>query len=183
MSNYKDFSKCVVCRSMQNLRDYNGEFEVTMLLNTLYLSVMQPIEKRANLHIKATKIAEWLKEKEIVNKIDNDFSPDDLVRMLRNGLAHFNIEVNGNANTEGQISNIIISAKAASEKPHCKNPCQEKKCIPTGLNRDADNNICKFSFTLEQLREFTKHTIEYALHTLPDVCEDCTYKENLQWDN
>ena len=49
MSMYEDFNRCIVCRSAKNLEDYHGKFEVTMLLNTLYITVMQSIENRRNL--------------------------------------------------------------------------------------------------------------------------------------
>lgn len=46
MAEYKSFNRCVVCRSKKNLEEYHGNFEVTMLLNTLYMAVMYPMEKR-----------------------------------------------------------------------------------------------------------------------------------------
>jgi len=45
MSEYRDFEQCMICRSCQNLKDYQGKDEVTMLLNTLYMTVIMSIEK------------------------------------------------------------------------------------------------------------------------------------------
>ena len=57
MSEYKDFSRCVICRSKQNLHNSTGGYEVTMLLNTLYLAVMHPIERRSRINIEPEPIS------------------------------------------------------------------------------------------------------------------------------
>lgn len=62
MSEYKDFEHCIICRSYQNLKDYRGKYEVTMLLNTLYMTVMKSIENRGFLDVKTRPLADWLKK-------------------------------------------------------------------------------------------------------------------------
>lgn len=118
MSEYKDFEHCIICRSYQNLKDYRGKYEVTMLLNTLYMTVMKSIENRGFLDVKTRPLADWLKKNEIVNKQGNDYNCDDIIRYLRNGLAHFNLQVNGN---EGQIENVRITAKNLEKNQYANN--------------------------------------------------------------
>ena len=179
MSEYRNFNRCIICRAKQNLDDYSGEFEVTMLLNTLYLTVLHPIEKRANIGIKPKALSEWLHENAIVNSLENDFNHDDIVRMLRNGLAHLNIEINSAAREEKNISSVLISAKGIrpeTAKPHCAYPCDEQKCISKGLILDENNNICIFTFSVNQLNTFTKFVIDAVLSTMPDdICVGCPY--------
>lgn len=181
MSEYKSFSRCVVCRSKKNLDAYRGDFEITMLLNTLYLAVMYPLEKRDCLHMKAKKIARYLQEHGIVSTCGNEFQSDDMIRYLRNGLAHFNIEVNSDAAQDKQIRNIKIWAQNLKPKPRCKNPCERPQCIPHQYcekKDDVNNAICEFTFTIESLKAFTDFIIENVLNTLEDdVCYNCQYRE------
>ena len=175
MSEYKNFNRCVICRSRKNFINYSGEFEVTMLINTLYMTVMFILENRRNLHfIKSKKILGWLAENDIVDKCGNDFSSDDTARYLRNGLAHFNIKI---IEENGIIQRIRFDAKNRVDKTICKNPCSNPKCISKKL-KEKDEAICIFDFSKEQLNEFTQFIVEEVLSNLPsDICKKCKYRE------
>lgn len=177
MSSYKDFNRCLICRSAQNLKNYRGQFEVTMLLNTLYIAVLHPIEKRDALHIKAKPISKWLHENGVVKTHGNEFYPDDIVRYLRNGLAHLNIEVENNVqNSEKIIGSIKINAKNQPSKSLCKVRCSDPKCLPKQYLEEG-GSICTFAFSINQLKEFTDFVIKFALEVLPnEICKDCPYK-------
>ena len=178
MSNYKDFSRCVVCRSQKNLEDYHGDFEVTMLLNTLYMTVMYSVEKRKELHIKIKQIVQYLEKQELVDKCNNDYNPDNVIRYLRNGLAHFNIVVTSGDVPKGQIKDIKIWAKNLENKPRCLNPCENRQCLPPQYH-EKDGAICIFNFTIKSLREFTDFIINTVLNTLDDgMCVDCPYRKD-----
>lgn len=172
MSNYKDFNHCIICRSDQNFKDYKGKYEVTMLLNTLYMTVMQPVEKRRDLHVKSAPLATWLKENKIVDVHDNDYTSDDIVRYLRNGLAHFNIQVNEDGT---EISTVRITANNLRKGPICKQPCKNPKCQPKQF-KDYKGSICTFDFSVVQLKEFAQKVINSSLENYPKMeCVSCPY--------
>lgn len=176
MSEYKNFNRCTVCRSAQNLKNYQGEFEVTMLLNTLYLTVISPIEARTLNH--TTPIYDWLTENISVNKCNNDFNAFQIVRFLRNGLAHMNIHI---ASENNKIEKIKICAVNEQFKPKCEKLCENRECLPKQykISEDKYEAICIFTFTIDKLREFTGFMIEQVLNTLPkEVCYECKYNSN-----
>lgn len=178
MSEYQNFSRCVICRSKKNLECYEGNFEITMLLDTLYLAVMYPLEKRKDLHIKAKRISNYLCENEIVNTCGNKFTTDDIARYLRNGLAHFNVEVNSGATLDKQIRNIKIWAENVKKQPKCEPPCETPKCLPVQY-KEENGAICVFSFTIDSLKAFTDFLIKEVMQTLDDnVCHGCPYQED-----
>lgn len=178
MAEYKNFSRCVICRSKKTLNDYNGDFEVTMLLNTLYMVVMYPLEKRKDLHIKGKNIAKYLEAQNVLDTCGNEYKTDDIIRYLRNGLAHFNIKVTSDRGVMGQISDIKISAKNLKVKPKCQNPCETLQCQPQQY-QEKDGAICIFNFNVKLLRDFTNYMIDAVLKALADdVCKGCPYQEN-----
>lgn len=178
MAEYKNFNRCVICRSKKNLEEYHGNFEVTMLLNTLYMAIMHPMEKRNVLHVKSKKIAQYLEGHNIVDKCENDYAPDDITRCLRNGMAHFNIEVDSSGIPNEQISDIKIWAKNLGSKVQCTTPCESPKCLPHKY-LEKDGAICIFNFTVESLRSFTNFMINMVLETLEDsMCANCPYRED-----
>ena len=183
MSEFKNFARCVVCRSKKNMESYKGEFEVTMLLNTLYLTLMHLTEKRNTLHFKSSIVVTKLKDFCSIDTCENEFNGDDIMRYLRNALAHFNIRVSGDQNEK--ISTIQLWGINPKERPICKEPCANPLCIPkqfkersvisstTGEHAKA---VCIFTFSTDGLKEFTEQIISYALSILPkDICSSCIY--------
>ncbi|MCL2220504.1 MAG: HEPN family nuclease [Chitinispirillia bacterium] len=184
MSVYRNFNRCVVCRSKTNLHLYKGEFEVTMLLNTLYLTVIHLVEKRKGLRIKSKKMVNWLNERSIIDMHGNEFNTDEIVQYLRNGLAHFNIKIDDSAalSERAEITGISIFGINEDDKVKCKSPCEIRKCKPRQYqtnncdNNSSDkNSICTFRFTVKKLEEFTLDVINSALEKLDkSACsQDC----------
>ena len=166
---YKDFSKCVVCRSGQNLKDYRGEYEVTMLLNTLYLVVMYPIEKRNTLGIAAKTVVPNLEDYAQIDRCGNVFNKDDILRYLRNALAHFNIKVSPDPHHK-RIECVQLWAINSDDvtKPQYK--------------AKSNGAICEFTFSIKGLKDFTEYMIETVLKTFEDkpstnICENCLYRD------
>lgn len=179
MSGYENFSRCVICRSKKNLNDYNGLFEVTALLNTLYLAVMYPIERRAEIHVSGKKLGDFLRKNNIVYTCGNEFTQDDLIRYLRNGLAHFNVEVTP-SKKENNIDRIEIYAKNLAPTRWCIESCTCtcSKRFPRSYN-ESNGKICIFTFSVEKLKEFTNYVITSALEAIPDsVCNSCPYRKD-----
>ncbi|WP_419075507.1 HEPN family nuclease [Ruthenibacterium lactatiformans] len=193
MSEYRDFKICTICRSIKNYQQYSGDFEVTMLLNTLYLAVMHPLEKRINYNLKSRKMREWLDKEKIVDYCENEYKTDDVIQKIRNGLAHFNIRVKG---FEGQISEIVVYARNQGIMGICK---ECKKCKKSETCRKVDecakcekgylkakyvtkpfddysDVICKFTFSVDQLEKLCN----YIVSKMPPLehsqnCKGCPY--------
>lgn len=183
MSQYYDFSRCVICRSKQNLQNYHGDFEITMLLDTLYLTIMYPFEKRGDLHVKSKKLAKYLQDNKLVDSCGNEFYPDDFVRYFRNALAHFNFKVNPDPYRK-KIEGIKLWGVNAPNKAICKSPCDCQKCVPKQYKENSDGAICVFNFTEDQLRSFVNFVIDLALEALgDDICKKCKYRTNLKERN
>lgn len=190
MSKYLDFRMCVACRSYANLKSYQGNFEVTMLLNTLYMTVIQPIEKRDILHIKSKTIESWLYDEAVrIEKYENIITSDEMVQFLRNGLAHFNILVDpegaDNDPEKDSISRICIYALDRLPKK-CKD-CERlvKRKWNHGKLKGNENVICSFEFTVEQLRRFVDlvyklQSKSFSIRTdidkdIKKMCAKCPY--------
>ena len=173
MSEYYDFSRCVVCRTKRNLENYCGEFEVTMLINSLYLSLMYAIENRKDMGFRAKDICKFLDENNIVDKHGNSFNSDDILRYLRNSLAHFNIKTDS---LNGSISEIKFWGRNQEEKTICKEPCDNPQCIPKQFSSNENGEICTFIFSIEKLKEFTGFVMKYILKkSTSEVCAKCRY--------
>lgn len=176
MSSYYDFSRCAVCRSKENLINYHGKYEVTMLLNTLYLSLMFVLEKRQMLNFKTTKAIPFLKDNNIVDTHNNRFSNDDIARYLRNALAHFNIYVAPDP-YDKRIELIKLWGQNEPDKPHCKEPCAQLRCLPQQYNANTEGEICSFTFSVEQLRQFVDLVTDAVNIDNCAFCSMCQHKK------
>lgn len=175
---YKDFRYCPICRTVKNLHDYSGEFEITNLVVSLYFTVMRPIEKRGteqSVHIKSRHVVRYLEEQGILCKCGNEFSNDDIVRCLRNGLAHSHLKINSNASEENKIDRVLIWAI---------NSTLEDAEQYNEVDIEGAKGICKFEFKISedknQLKEFAEFMFAEAQKKIPDgLCRDCQYREEL----
>lgn len=186
MSRYMDFDRCVVCRSKTNLKLYSktdGPFEVTMLLNSLYLTVMHYIEKRTRIITEEKErlsvdagLAKWLDENSIVDSGDNTFKFAQILRNLRNGLAHFNMKV---FESEGHIIKIAIWSYDCCRESKCEGEEKEgayKKFCKYEGDAKIKNAICIFTFSVMQLNTFAEMVMDTVLSEMPDACcKDCQY--------
>ena len=93
----------------------NGPYEVTQLINSFLGALAHPWEKwkddLKNISLKKAKEMGW---PEVDNKLKSDSNPRDLeglIRYLRNGIAHGNIEFTPNEN------NIIYKIRIWNEYP------------------------------------------------------------------
>jgi hypothetical protein len=178
MTMLREFRRCTIHRSGIILARYNNglehecckqcvffEFEITMLLNILYLALMHPLEKRDDiLPSRSQAIIQWLFDAHVMQK-NSRYTDDDYLRHLRNGLAHLNIQIE--APVQGKIvetSEIVISGK----------------------NKKQTRVLCKFRFTINQLKKF----VAFILNTLIDDkiiinnnCEECPHKDSVSFDS
>jgi hypothetical protein len=125
-----------------------------------------------------------LEKIQVVNKHGNKFGCDEVVRYLRNGLAHLNIIVEPSDGSEGEITKVIIYAK---EQTACNNdPCANPKCLKLKqgcIDPNIDiKSICTFTFPIKpdnELRKFVDFFVKHALQCLGDeICTDCRYKKS-----
>ena len=167
MSGYENFGRCVVCRSKYNLQNYRGEFEITMLINSLYLTVMHCIETKKIRQNSADKVVQWLRENNIISDGGNEFRNMKILRNLRNGLAHFNLKVPDPPKKDIDTIKIWVRPWSKADKSYQK-----------FNDGEIENAICVFTFSANQLKSFTKYVIDLVLESLDDkVCRDCKYRE------
>lgn len=180
MSSYYDFSKCIICRSKMIFESYNGDFEVTALLNRLYLSLMQVIEKRKKLDFSPKELVSYLKKEKIVDVHGNEFNDDDIARYLRNALAHYNIEVTDDPYWQ-KIEQIRLWGINIEDYIKCKEPCSNPKCKPKQYKFDENDKhkaICTFTFTVPQLQKCVDVVTDKMLNNNEDICKNCKYLKN-----
>lgn len=102
MSNYKDFSKDFIERTKYNLEVYQGEYEVTHLINSCLGLIIIPkqmlADKLSNEAIYEGDLSYGISKDK--NFIKDDYAPTgdkihglkNIVRHIRNGLSHGRIE-------------------------------------------------------------------------------------------
>lgn len=176
MAEYYDFRLCTVCRSAYICKSYTGPYDVTMWLNTMYLAVMQNLEKTAGSGLKSTRLERMLSDMKkagecSIKRFDDSCDADSLKRYLRNGLAHFNIL----ALTEnGDISEIVIYALGTNKDE------QEYGTLFDGANT-IKNVICSFKFTIAGIKRVAEYVISNVLQakTIPQ-CESCPLRSEKQ---
>lgn len=182
MSAYRDFNRDVIERSVKNLERYKGKYEVTMLLNTLYMVLINPIEfnnnapKAEKLTLNVDSLVKCLKCKGIVNDYGNDFKPQKIISLLRNGLAHMNIEVIDD-NEDNKIEKIKIFAQNYKQKVVCPN-C-EHEFISSRQYREDKGKICAFEFKVDELESFVFLVMNNILgkNTCECNCEEREYTD------
>jgi hypothetical protein len=143
------------------------EFEITMLLNILYLSLVQPLEKRNDiLHSKFQTIIQWLRNNTGGIQSEYRHSDDGYLKHLRNGLAHLDIQIDVPAQSHiVENSEIVILGK---DKHH-----------PTIIR-------CAFHFNLKQLRNFVAFILNILINDNiidnDSNCKGCPHKGRMSFD-
>ncbi len=137
MSEYKDFPRDFIDRSKANVENYSGEYETTNLINNCLGLVIIPKEKLAK-HFPKYEFDYNDKSYGItrshITRSDDGFSLWQVVRHIRNGLAHGRIEqrVNGD-----RISGIRIHDKLDDSSPEnfsIEFTVEEFKCFAFSLS-------------------------------------------------
>lgn len=132
---YSNINKEFVSRTLKILQDYNGKFEVTLLVNCCVGLLVLPREEHEHL-IPNTEIPATGKLWGI-SRVALSFGPQapdyclkEIVRRLRNGVCHFNVKTVPDGS--GDISKIAI--------------CDS--------NRNKTSTF-QAIFTVDELRQFT----------------------------
>ena len=94
----KPIEKSFVCRTNKLIQEYDGKYDATMLLNCLLGLLMVPFEKNKELFKNDDRTAVI---RDLFNQIQadgryNDFGGDysdfEIIRFIRNAIAHFHVE-------------------------------------------------------------------------------------------
>jgi len=177
MSAYYDFRKCTVCRSNYLRNIYCGNFGVTMLLNTMYLAVMQQLERIDGSGLKSKEIAEKLKEYGCSIQYCTDERPakdhEEVCRSLRNGLAHFNIFIS--PDPYDNIDSVVIYGMKEEAKEELRKEQDDKK----RRLKAKENYLYMFEFPIKSLERFTDYIIDRILMD-SEVCKNCPSKDILR---
>ncbi len=96
MSEYNDFPKDFISRTLKNLDKHTGSFEVTNLINNCLGLIIIPKQKMNN-NISDYNFDEnnsdyGITQKNILHESDSNYSLSNVLRHIRNGLAHGRIE-------------------------------------------------------------------------------------------
>lgn len=110
MSEYTNFPKDFLVRTKDNLSNYRGSYVVTNLINSCLGLIIIPnellIKKLPNYQFTDNDKSYGITKHNILVNIENNYSLKKVVRGIRNGLAHGNIE---QKTTNKEISGIRIS--------------------------------------------------------------------------
>lgn len=133
MSEYIDFPSDFIIRTKSNLENYNGEYETTNLINNCLGLIIIPRQKLNH------KLPEYTFDDEnndygitktnIEFENANDFSLSNILRHIRNGLAH------------GRIEQSVENDKIVGLRIHDKS------------NENANENF-SIIFTVDEFKEF-----------------------------
>lgn len=110
MSEYTNFLEDFLVRTKGNLNNYKGGCEITNLINSCLGLIIIPnellIKKLPNYEFTDNDKSFGITKQNILVNIENNYSLEKVVRGIRNGLAHGNIE---QKTTNKEISGIRIS--------------------------------------------------------------------------
>lgn len=170
MSGYRNFYPCIICRTRALRREYSAQhkddepqYEVTLLLNTLYLTSVLFVSDYWDKHGKApddkpfrnlkfSKTGEWLKDHPDCITVENDElcqklkeDPANIIPHFRHVFAHFNI------------------------KTETKENCVDTIELASYHN---DKQICAFKFSPDHLRDFVACIENEVIEQLPKLLEE-----------
>lgn len=180
MSGYRDFSKCTICRSVSCLKHYRGKYDVTLAINTMYLIIVNYVERKDEIIKNAVtqkeidvSIVTWLKDRDLIITHDctdekakpNEFDEKKVVKNLRNGLAHLHIKVIGEPNKCIEQVRIWVPPYYECDKKKYK-VFDDNSCGITGA-------MCIFCFTPKELKQFIYHSANTIMDRIPYDCTGC----------
>lgn len=110
---HKEINTDIVDRTLSIIQDYNGKFEVTLLLNCCVGLLVVPKEKHwekvPKIELTQSNILWGLDKSAITFGKKEDYSLSNIVRRMRNSVCHFNIETIADSNSN--IEKIVFKDK------------------------------------------------------------------------
>jgi hypothetical protein len=137
---YDDLKKDLPSRTLDILENYQGEYEVTLLINCLVALLILPWERFSN-HIPDVDIENlqgWGLTREHVKKVRCNscgYNLKEIVRHMRNATAHMRIKTIRNNNNE--IEKLIFKDKSSFE---AEIPIANLKTFVIKLNQSIVEN-------------------------------------------
>ena len=118
MSEYADFPKDFLIRTKNNLENYLGEYEVTNLINSCLGLIIIPKQLLIQ-NLPAYKFTDedkryGISKQNIKYEVKSNFNLQNVLRHIRNGLAHGGIE---QRSVKGEIIGVRIFDKYNQESP------------------------------------------------------------------
>ncbi|MBI4548731.1 MAG: hypothetical protein HY707_12165 [Ignavibacteriae bacterium] len=118
MSEFKDFPKDFLRRSIDNVRSYTGEFEVTNIINNCLGLIIIPkehlIDGLPEYFFDGHDTSYTIRRSNIKFESSSDYSLKNIVRHMRNGLAHGRIE---QRTADGKIAGLRIFDQPTKDTP------------------------------------------------------------------
>ncbi len=170
----KPLDRSFTCRTNTIIQRYSGEFDATLLLNCLLGMLVVPFEKNNHkfkvqeLTGEITTMFTRLKEANCYDSFGNNYNDYDIIRYLRNTIAHFNVEFYSD---EGKIKEFeFISHSIDLYCKLKKGNCSHKSVI-TG------NPVFRVKMSLKDIKELAK-IIKNNILTIQNSedCKECIYR-------
>lgn len=178
MSEYcKPLKKSFVCRTNKAIQEYAGQYDATVLLNCLLGLLVVPFE-RDNQCFRNTKKTGAIEDfftrvqnNGYCNYYGKEYTPFDLIRFLRNSIAHFNVDT---VSQDGQI--IAFSFFAYEMNQFCEEI--EADCRFKHVKKDDSPTIIfEVTLTLEEIKELANIIKTCVLEIKENKnCETCDYR-------
>ena len=177
MSQYcKPLEKSFVCRTNKLIQEYNGEYDATMLLNCLLGLLMVPFEKNKALfkdENRTSVIRDMFNRLQVggrYNDFGGDYSDFEIIRFVRNAIAHFHVE---SVPAQGTIRGFCFSAYRMDK--HCEHINGDCPC----KNDDSKERVQVFmaELTIHEIKELSGYVKDYVLELVENKkCRNCDYR-------
>lgn len=172
----KPIEKSFVCRTNKLIQEYDGKYDATMLLNCLLGLLMVPFEKNKELFKNDDRTAVI---RDLFNQIQadgryNDFGGDysdfEIIRFIRNAIAHFHVE---SVPVKGTIRGFRFIAYRMDK--HCDSINGD--CPYKNIESEEKVQVFAAELTIDELKELSGYVKDYVLELVENKrCRNCDYR-------
>lgn len=172
----RPIEKSFVCRTNKLIQEYNGRYDATMLLNCLLGLLVVPFEKYNNYCKDEDRTSaiggmfDRLQADGKYNSYGNDYNDFEILRCLRNAIAHFHIESISDGN---KISGFIFMAYGMNK--YCE--AIEASCRYKNIPSESREVVFKAELAIDDIKELAAFIKDYVLDLEENRrCKNCEYK-------
>jgi hypothetical protein len=172
----KPIEESFVCRTNDFIQKYNGRYDATILLNCLLGMLVVPFEKYNDFcrDDKRTEVIrdifDVLQAEGRYNDYGNDYSNFQILRNLRNAIAHFNVKSCSEGN---QITSLIFTTYQMDK--YCD--LIERDCPHKNIMPETMNIVFYAELKINELKELASYIKKYVLELEGKrKCQFCEYR-------
>lgn len=172
----KPIEKSFVCRTNKLIQEYNGRYDATLLLNCLLGLLVVPFEKY-NAHCKdvgrTSAIRDQFDQLQAdgrYNSYGYDYDDFDILRCLRNSIAHFNVE----SICDGGITSGFKFCAYSMDK-YCDET--ESICRYKNVLSETKNVVFSVELSINDIKELALLIKRFVLDLEENrKCRNCDYR-------